>query len=136
MKTTIFLLLCFLSFAASRAQIPDLTGTWTMFEMTYKTSEGLEIMSEDEMKSNGSVTDFIFMEEGKFKQTSNMSGSGTMDTYEGNWKLMETELILSLNINERLMDIVWDVEFKDLTMNLSRTSPDGSLTIINSFRRK
>ena len=136
MKTTIFLLFCFLSFAASRAQVPDLTGTWTMFEMTYKTNEGVEIMSEDQMKSNGSVTDFIFMEEGKFKQTSNMSGSGTMDTYEGTWKLMENELVLSLNLNERLIDIVWDVEFIENTMNLSRTNPTGTLTIINSFRRK
>ncbi|MCX6255676.1 MAG: lipocalin family protein [Bacteroidia bacterium] len=136
MKTTVFLLLCFLSFSASRAQVIDLTGTWTMFEMTYVTDQGNQKMTEDQMKANGSVTDFFFMEEGKFKQTSNMSGSGTLDTYEGTWKLMENKLTLTLKIGEQLMDLVWNVEFKDNVLNLSRTSPDGSLTIINTFRRK
>jgi hypothetical protein len=93
-------------------------------------------MTEDQMKANGSVTDYFFMAEGKFKMTSNMSGSGTLDTYEGTWKFAENKLTLTLKIGERLMDVVWNVEFKDNAMNLSRTSPDGSMTIINSFRKK
>jgi hypothetical protein len=136
MKKTVFLFLCILTFTVSGAQVVDLTGTWTMFEMTYKSDQGIQKMSEEEMKANGSVTDFFFMPEGKFKQTSNMSGSGTMDTYEGTWKLDGKKLILNLQISGQLIEVIWDVEFKDAAMNLSRTAPDGSLTIINTFRRK
>jgi hypothetical protein len=136
MKTTVFLLFSFLSFSSSFGQFVDLTGTWTEFEMTYVSGQGTQKMTEDQMKTDGSVTEFFFLNEGKFKQTSNMSGSGTMDTYEGTWKLEENKLKLTLNVGERILDLVWDVEFKDNVLNLSRTSPDGSLTIINSFRRK
>jgi hypothetical protein len=136
MKKTVFVLFCFVAFSASKAQVPDLTGTWTMFEMTYVSDQGTQKMTEDQMKAESASTDFFFMEEGKFKQTSNMSGSGTLDTYEGTWKLSEDKLILALKIGEKVMDIVWTVEFKDNILNLSRTSPDGSLKIINTFRKK
>jgi hypothetical protein len=136
MRTTVFLLFCFLCYSASNAQVVNLTGTWTMFEMTYKTGNGDNKVTEEQMKANSSVTDYFFMEEGKFKMTSNMAGTGTMDTYEGTWKLAENKLTLSLKIGENLMDIVWDFELKDNKMNLSRTSPDGSITIINNFKRK
>jgi hypothetical protein len=136
MKTTALLLLSFLFFPSSFSQIVDLTGTWTEFEMTYVSGNDTQKMTEDQMKTDGSVTEFVFLNEGKFKQSSNMSGSGTMDTYEGTWKLEGDKLSLTLNVGGRIMDLVWDVEYKDNVLNLSRTSPDGSLTIINSFRRK
>ena len=107
-----------------------------MFEVTYKTGNGDNKMTEEQMKANGSVTDYFFMDDGKFKMTSNMAGSGTMDSYEGTWKLAENKLTLSLKIGENLMDIVWDFELKDNKMNLSRTSPDGSVSIINNFKKK
>ena len=68
MKTTVLLLLCFLSFYATRAQDIDLTGTWTMFEMTYVSDQGNQVMTEDEMKAEGAVSEYFFMEEGKFKE--------------------------------------------------------------------
>lgn len=136
MKAIVFLLLCFLSLNASHAQEIDLTGTWTMFEMTYVSDQGNQVMTAEQMKAEGAVTEYIFMEEGKVRLTSNMSGSGTLDTYEGTWKLSDQKLTFSLNIGDRLMDVVWNFEYKDEAMNLSRTSPDGSMTIINSFKRK
>jgi len=96
MKKKILLLLCFLTFSVAKAQEPDIAGTWTMFEMTYVTDQGEQKMSEDQMKANGSITDYIFMPEGKFKMTSNMSGSGTTDTYEGTWKLEGNNLKYSV----------------------------------------
>jgi len=136
MRTTVFLLFCFLCYSGINAQVVNITGTWTMFEVTYKTGNGDNKMTEEQMKANGSVTDYFFMDDGKFKMTSNMAGSGTMDSYEGTWKLAENKLTLSLKIGENLMDIVWDFELKDNKMNLSRTSPDGSVSIINNFKKK
>jgi len=136
MKTKVIFLLTLLSFSVSNAQVTDLTGTWNMFEMTYVTPDGNQVMSEEQMKTNGSVTDYFLMAESKFKMTSNMSGSGTLDTYEGTWKLSGDQLMFTLKIGDRMMDIVWKAEFRDNALNLSRTSPDGSLTIINTFRKK
>jgi len=136
MKPAVVLLLLFLYCSSSGAQSVDLTGTWTMFEMTYVTGQGDQKMTEEQMKANESVTDYFFMEGGKFKMTSNMSGSGTMDTYEGTWKLAENKLSLTLKIGERSMDVVWDFKYDNNIMNLSRTSPDGTITIVNTFRRK
>lgn len=136
MKTTVMFVFCFLSFFSSKAQVIDLTGTWTMFEMTYLTGEGEQKMTEEQMIENSSVSDYFFMEEGKFKLTSNMTGSGVLETYEGKWTLAGDKLTLSLQIGENMMDVVWDFQMNDDVMNLSRTNPDGTFTIINTFRRK
>lgn len=136
MKPTAMFVLCFLSFLSAKAQVIDLTGTWTMFEMTYLTGEGEQKMTEAQLIENSSVTDYYFMEESKFKLTSNMTGSGVLETYEGKWNLAGDKLTLSLQIGENLMDVVWDFQMDEDVMNLSRTNPDGTFTIINTFRRK
>lgn len=118
------------------AQAPDITGTWNMFEMSYLGTQGAQTMTEDQMKANSSSTEYVFMEKGKFRMSSNMSGSGTMDTYEGTWKLADNKLTYSLTVGGQSMDIVWDFELKDNIMKLTRTSPDGSMKIVNSFRKK
>lgn len=107
-----------------------------MFEMTYVTGEGTQKMTEDQMKANGSVTDFFFMEEGKFKQTSNMSGSGTLDTYEGTWKIVENKLIITLRMGEQNIDVDYTYELKEKALVLTRTSPDGTMKIVSTYRKK
>ena len=137
MKKLLFFLSGFLACAFTNAQQTDLTGTWSMFEMTYKTNEGTQKMTEDQMKADSAMTEMYFMDEGKFKQTSNMADEVQgMHSWEGTWKLDGNKLVISLNIDGQMMDIVWDCEFKDGNMHLSRSSPDNSMTVINSFRRK
>lgn len=136
MKKAVIPLFFLLMFYMGKAQVADLTGTWTMCEMTHNTPEGNQVMSEEEMKAGNYETDFYFMKDGLFKQTSNMSGSGTKETYDGTWKLVGDDLIITLKINEQMMDIIWDYEMKGDRMNLSRTSPDGAVTIINTFKKK
>jgi hypothetical protein len=136
MTTRTLLLFSLLTFSVAKAQVTDITGTWTMFEMTYITDQGDQKMSEEQMKAKGSLTDYSFLPDGKFTMTSNMSGSGTTDTYEGTWKFEGNDLKYSVRVNDQVMDIVWKFEFKDNIMKLSRSSPDGSFTIVNSFRRK
>jgi len=136
MKTTICILLCCLAFSDGWAQVDSLKGTWTMFEMAYVSDAGIQKMSEDQMKANEMVTDFFFMEEGKFKQTSNMSGTGTLDTYEGTYKVNGKGLIITLQIGERSMDVDYTWEMKEKALVLTRTSPDGSMKIVAAYRKK
>ena len=76
------------------------------------------------------------MEEGKFKQTGNLSGEGTVSTQEGTWKITENKVIMTLQLGERKMDIDYTYELKENTLFLTRTSPDGNMKVIMALRRK
>ena len=54
----------------------------------------------------------------------------------GTWKFEEGKLMLKLKMGEQLVDVVWDAEIKDNILNLSRSNPDGSVKVVNSFRKK
>jgi hypothetical protein len=136
MKTIILVLLCLPGFTGLKMQVPDLTGTWTMYEMSSNSDQGSQKMTEAQMKANGSLTDYFFLEEGKFRMNSNMTGSGNMETYDGTWKLDGNKLTITLTIGGRYVDVIWDFVYKDNIMNLARISPDGSIKIVNTFRKK
>ena len=104
--------------------------------MAYVSIEGIQKKSEDQMKADESVTDFYFMEDGKFRQTSNMSGTGTLDTYEGTYKVNGKGLIITLQIGERSMDVDYTWEMKEKALVLTRTSPDKSMKIVAAYRKK
>ena len=133
----LLLLACFLSFTASKAQNAALTGAWTMFEYSWTNDQGKQITTEDQIKADGGVTEYLFMDDGNFKLTSNMADESTgMATYEGTWKFEEDKVMLKMKMGEQLVDLVWNAEIKDNILNLSRSSPDGSVTVVNSFKRK
>jgi hypothetical protein len=91
---------------------------------------------EAEIKNGSAVSDYYFMSDSKFKQTSNMSGSGTLDTYEGTWKLTDNKLIVTLKYQGQLIDVDYTCEMKDGLLVLTRTSPDGKMSIVNTFKKK
>ena len=136
MKTTVFILLCFITVSSSKAQVNNLIGTWTVFEMTQVSGQNSEKMTEDQFKANGSFEDYFFMEEGKFKQTGNLSGEGAVSTQEGTWKIMENKMIMTLQLGEKKMDIDYTYELKENKLFLTRTSPDGNIKIIMVCRKK
>jgi hypothetical protein len=126
----------FLFSAAYSQELLKLTGDWTMFEMSYITSVDIQTMDEAQMKEEGYLTDLCFMEDGQFQQTSNMSGSGTLDTYEGTWEVNEKDLLIHLRIGEREVDVDYTCEMNGEVLILTRTSPDGSLKIVSSYKEK
>lgn len=136
MKTLFLILIASLSFSMSQTQPIKLEGTWSITDLTYKTPDGTQKMMETELTNGSAKTDFFFMDDGKFKQTSNMSGSGTMDTYEGTWKLSEEKLIITLQINGQSMDVDYTCELKNGLLILTRTSPNRKMSIINTFKKK
>lgn len=136
MKTLVFILLCFLTVFASKAQVNDLIGTWTVFEMTQISGQTSEKMTEDQFKANGAFEDYFFMEESKFKQTGNLSGEGAVSTQEGTWKIMENKVIMTLQLGEKKMDVDYTYELKENKLFLTRTSPDGNIKIIMVCRKK
>lgn len=138
MKVKISLLLSFCLFTGLEllAQESDITGKWTMYEMSWTSGDEVNTTTEDQLKAEGMSSDYDFMPDGKLKLVSNMTGSGNLETVEGTWNLEEDKLTFSLVINENPVDIVWNFEFKDEFIHLKRTSPDGNTTVLNSFKRK
>jgi hypothetical protein len=114
----------------------NIAGKWGIIDLTYITPEGTQKVMEAEIKSGSAVTNFYFMNDGKFKQTSNMSGSGTLDAYEGLWKLTGNKLIITLQFNGQPIDVDYTCEMKNELLVLTRTSPDGKMSIVNTFRKK
>lgn len=114
----------------------NIKGSWGIVDLTYITPEGTQKVMEAEIKNGSAVTEFFFMNEGKFKQTSSMSGSGTLDTYEGTWKLTGNKLIITLQLNGQPIDVDYTCELKNELLVLTRTSPDGKMSIVNTFRKK
>lgn len=136
MKYIIVFLLLVAGISPAKSQNSGLPGTWSIIQCAYiKGADTTKVMDE-EIRSGAAVTDYIFTEDGKYKMTSNMSGSGTTDTYEGSWKTSDDDLVTTITVNNQPMEIVWKYALKDNKLVLSRTSPDGTLTIANSFRKK
>jgi len=138
MKITISLLLlfCLLTSKEIQAQEIDISGTWTMFEMIWTSGDEVNKTTEDQLKDEGMTSDYYFMPDGKLKLISNMTGSGSLETVEGTWKLEGEKLTCSFSMDGNPVDITWDFEFKDEVIHLVRTSPDGSTSVVNSFKRK
>jgi len=114
----------------------NITGTWGIIDLTYVTPDGTQKVMEAEIKNGSAVSDYYFMNDSKFKQTSNMSGSGILETYEGTWKITGKKLIITLLYNGQNVDVDYTVELKDEKLILTRTSPDGKMSIVNTFKKK
>jgi len=135
-KISLLVLFCLFTGMELLAQEIDITGTWTMFEMTWTSGDEVNRTTEDQLKDEGMYSDYFLMPEGKLRLVSNMTGSGDLETVEGTWKLEEDKLTTSFKVDDNLMDIIWDFEFKDDFIYLKRTAPDGSSFVVNSFKRK
>lgn len=138
MKITISLMLMFCLFTGKEVlgQEVDITGDWTMFEMTWTSGDEVNTTTEDQLKDEGMFSDYFFMPEGKLKLVSNMTGSEKVETIDGTWKLEGDNLTTGFNMEGNQMDIVWGFEFKDDIIHLKRTAPDGSASVVNSYKRK
>jgi hypothetical protein len=132
------------AFSQDPAQSPDssqvseqvLLGSWTISQITYITREGAKKMTQSQMEAQKVFADYYFLEGGKFKQITNMNDAGSVATRLGTWRLDGDKLYIKIKIDNRMNEMEWSASYKYETLNLSRTSPDTALKIINSFRKK
>ena len=140
MRTLVLLIISTFIFCANcskeQEQQTTIEETWGIVDLTYKTPDGTQKVMEAEIKNGTATTDFYFMKDGKFKQTSNMSGSGMLETYDGTWTLNGSKLIITLSLQGQLVDVDYMCELKNELLVLTRTSPDGKMSIINTFKKK
>lgn len=136
MKTLIILLTAIFYPFLAQAQEKSLAGTWNITEVAIITADGTQKIMEEEIKSGDAISTYVIGDDGTFKLTSNMTGSGTMDNYEGTWKESGDNLIFTLSVNGQSVDVEWGSELNDDTLVLTRKSPDGSTTVTNRFKKE
>ncbi len=136
MKITVITLLFFLTFPVSNAQLKELKGNWTVFELRNESDQNSSKLTEDQFKSNGLSFEYSFLENGKFKQTGNLAdeSNGEVTTQEGTWKTVDNKLIVTLEIGGQKLDIDYTWELKDKNLELTRTWP--GMKVIMTCRRK
>lgn len=136
MKTIGIIILSFWIITASKAQENELIGTWTVFEMNYLNNQESHKMTEDSLKAQNLFEDYYFMNDSKFKQTGNLSGHGSVTTENGTWKITDNKMIMTLQIEERKLDIDYTWELKDKILLLTRTNPAGTFKVTMALRKK
>jgi len=136
MKTTLIIILSILSLSVAQAQVNDLIGTWSVFEMTQLMNQDSYKMTEDSLKARDLFQDYFFMEDSKFRQTGNLSGQGTVSTQEGTWKITDNRIIMTLQMGEQKFDVDYTLELKDNILLLTRANPAGTMKIIMALRKK
>jgi hypothetical protein len=136
MKKTIYILLFILPFSISNSQENDLTGTWTVFEMTQVSETNSQKMTEDQFRAEGKYNDYYFMENGKFKNKSNFMNEYSKATGESTWKIEGNKLITTIHLDDRDFDIDYNYELKGDTLFLTDTSLNGKEKIIMALRKK
>ncbi len=117
-------------------QIKDLIGTWNIIEFDAFIDGKNDEFIKDKLTEDGSVWDLFLKEKGEFKQTSNMSGTGTMDSQEGAWKAWDDNLVISLQMNGHKFEMNYTYELKDNILVLKRSNPQGTRKIISKFDKK
>lgn len=136
MKTFIFTCIYVSICLLSTAQVKELTGEWNLIYFAIDSENGGEQMNEEKLKSDGSVWNLFLMEGDKFKQTSNMSGTRTMDSHEGTWKISGNNLTISILINGQFYDLNYTFILEENILTLVRSNPMGTMKITGKFRKK
>ncbi|MBN2666850.1 MAG: lipocalin family protein [Bacteroidales bacterium] len=136
MKTTVSILLFILSITAAKAQVNELIGTWSVFEMTQLMNQDSYKMTEDSLKAHSLFQDYFFMEDSRFRQTGNLSGQGSVTTQEGTWKITDNVIIMTLQMGEREIDVDYTLELKNNILFLTRSNPAGTMKITMALRKK
>ncbi len=135
MKSLFLVFFYILTYSISNAQITDLTGSWEIVEFAINSDENSVIKTEEQLKKDGSVWNLFFMNEDKFKQTSNMSETGTMDSQEGTWKILNNNLTLELLMNGQKFKLNYTYMVEENMLVLTRSNPMGTMKIISKFKK-
>ena len=135
-KISLFVLFCLFTGRELMAQEFNITGTWTMFEMTRIRGDEVFKTTEDQLINEGVTSEYSFLPDGTFKLIGNMSDSRNLDTLEGTWTMEGDKLTCSFKFNENPVAIPYDFEFRDKYIHLKQTFPDGSTSVVNSYKRK
>ncbi len=116
------------------AQAAPLTGTWNIVEFAMTRNGDTSTTTESQLREAGSVWDLLFLEDGRFKQTSNMR-TGETEVQEGSWTLADDALTLTFEMDQGPLPIRYMCEVTDDVLVLKRGSPNGAMMIVATYKK-
>ena len=147
MKTKLFyviisVLMLFL-FGCSKDKSPTesesdmaLVGTWKLIEMRWISLNDTTTTTESQLNDMGMFDIAEYYDDGTFKGTTNMSGSGELETHSGTWTSVGNQLVLNYTSPPGLPSIIWEYTFSDNLLKLKRSSPSGDETVSLDYRKQ
>jgi hypothetical protein len=132
LKTLIITLFCISTFSITTAQETNLIGTWNIIEFEIINENNSNKTTKDQLKENESVWDLVFIEKGKFKQSSNMH-SGNLESQDGTWEILDNNLKLTLLLNGNEIELGYEYELKNNILTLKRSNPLPTIKIVSKF---
>ena len=135
MKTFFATVICIMTCLCVNAQTTDLLGSWDIIEFGMVSDENTNKADEAQLKEQGSEWSLFFMDDSKFKQTSNMR-TGETESHEGTWSILEDKLTLDLKVGEQLIKIQYAFKTEDDVLILERGNPMGTMKIVTKFRKR
>jgi hypothetical protein len=118
----------------SFSQEKGLLGTWNITESAYKTETRVIKNFEKEIAEGKAITTFSFMENGTFKEITNMTGTNDFEAYNGIWEIDGSGLTITIQTNKGKMKFTYNYTLKENILILD--NPVGSGTFISTFKKE
>ncbi len=147
MKTKLFyviisVLMLFL-FGCSKDKSPTesesdmaLVGTWKLIEMRWISLNDTTTTTESQLNDMGMFDIAEYYDDGTCKGTTNMSGSGELETYSGTWTTVGNQLVLNYT-SPAVEQIIYEYTIiSEDILNLKRSSPSGDETVSLDYRKQ
>lgn len=134
MKPLALVLLIALSPLAPNPQEEALVGTWHIIEFAMLRDGSWATTPEHQLRQSESVWDLVLTGDGRVRQTGNMR-NGSLEVYDGVWATHGNDLELTLQVDERRLELVYSYERIGDDLVLRRGSPRGDMAISVTFRR-
>ena len=135
MKHLFFTILFVSLLSALNAQDSTIIGTWNIIEFTMTSADNVNKMTEDQLNEKKFIWDLNLLENGSLTQISNMR-TGEKETQEGNWKVIDDNLILTLKFNNNDIIIEYDYKVTGDILTLKRGNPAGTMNVETKYRKK
>lgn len=114
-----------------------LVGTWELIEMTWISLNDTTTTTESQLNDMGLFDIAEYYDDGTFKGTTNMSGSGKLETHSGTWTLAGNQLVINFTSPAGLPAIIWEYTIiSENILNLKRSSPSGDETVSLDYRKQ
>ncbi len=112
-----------------------LAGTWDITKMSYVSADETVTYTESDLNEMGSVWTLQMEDDGTLEQTSNMSGSDSLETQTGTWCSTSADQF-SITFTALSITILYEYTIDGIILELTRENPAGNMRIDAEFTKQ
>ena len=112
-----------------------LVGTWDITKISWVSADETVTYTESDLNEMGSVWTLQMEDDGTLEQTSNMSGSDTLETQTGTWCSTSADQF-SITFTAWGITILYEYTIDGIILELTRKNPAGNMRIDAEFTKQ